>query len=87
MTGRPRERTGPDVVQGQARIEVDRAADDQGMVITRAASIEARNRVTPEQAGQDSDDPEPERDLLLVPAAQLEVVVERRHPEDALAAR
>ena len=32
------------------------------------------------------DDPEPERDLLLVPAGQLEVVVERRHPEDPLAA-
>ena len=48
--------------------------------------IEARNRVTPSSAGEDPDDPEPERDLLLVPAGQLEVVVERAHPEEPLAA-
>ena len=40
-----------------------------------------------EQAGEDAHDPEPERDLLLVPAAQLEVVVERAHPEDAACRR
>ena len=33
------------------------------------------------------DDPEADRDLLLVPAAELEVVVDRAHPEQALAAR
>jgi hypothetical protein len=40
----------------------------------------------PEHAGQRTDDPEAHRDLFFVPAAQLKVVVERRHPEDPLAA-
>ena len=39
-----------------------------------------------EQGRQDADDPEADRDLLLVPAGEFEVVVDRAHPEEALAA-
>ena len=70
-----------DAGQRQA-VEVDRGSS----LIIASAWIEARKRVTPSIAGQDADDPEAQGDLLLVPAAQLEVVVERGHPEDALAA-
>src|SRR4029079_19406050 len=36
-----------------------------------------------EQTGQGTEDPEADRDLLLGPANQLEVVLQWRHPEDA----
>ena len=78
------ERPGADAVERQ-RVEIDR----RRVVVMRrhrSRSSEARKSVTPSSAGEDPDDPEADRDLLLVPAAQLEVVVERAHPEEPLAA-
>ena len=77
------QRPGTDRVDGQ-RIEVDRLPRRHRRHCNR--SSEARNRVTPSSAARIADDPEPDRDLLLVPAAELEVVVDRAEPEQALAA-
>ena len=50
-------------------------------------SIEREEEGHAEQRREDPDDPKADRDLLLVPAAELEVVMDRAHPEETLATR
>ena len=66
-----------------------RGADDDDPLATTRRSVVASSsqlqRGEAEQGEDDREDEEPRDDLRLAPADQLEVVVERRHPEDALA--
>ena len=91
LRARPRTATGrpPKLSQVEVR-QVEGRRVGQGPVEGhrrhRSLSTVARKRTTPEHRGQHADDPEAEGDLLLVPAAQLEVMVQRCHAQDAAAA-
>ena len=61
----------------------DRRAQRRSSSVHRSRSHAAEEDAEAEQPGQRRHDPEAERDLLLRPADELEVVVERRHAEDA----
>src|SRR6201996_6170972 len=52
------------------------------IAITSSAQLQRRK---PGQRQHHRDDPEPDHDLRLGPALLLEMMVQRRHPEDALA--
>ena len=66
--------TGPDRVEVEA-VEVDRSAASSSSSLQPVQRGQEERHA--EQRGEDPDDPEADRDLLLVPAAQLEVVVDR----------
>ena len=60
-------------------------AEHDGVAARVVASSAQLQRRETEQHEQHRDDPEAHDDLVLLPALQLVVVVDRRHPEDALA--
>ena len=70
------------------RAPVRPSTDDQNA--SGAANVDASSqleRAERDQRAEDRDDPEADDDLRLGPAQQLEVMVDRRHAEDALAPR
>ena len=68
-----------------AREAEDRRGADLGQVGAEFERHRSFKRPERDEREEDRDDPETDDDLRLRPSEELEVVVERRHPEDPLA--